>query len=640
MPKNRDDDRRQAYVYSGALALYRAALCALSLVFTMAVPATAAAAIAYVQGAYVTGTTTATATVKYGSAQNAGDLNVVVIAWVGSTPTVQSVTDSKGNAYAAASAATIDSGVGAQQIWYAKNIVSAAANSNTVTITFNTAVSDSDIRIVEYSGIDTVNASDGGVGASGTGTAQNSGSLTTTNANDLLVAGNFIAGTTTAVGSGFTQRLLTNYDEIVEDEVVTAIGSYSATATQNSSGYWLMQMAAFRAAGSGGDTTPPTAPGTPSLTVASSSQINLSWIASTDNVGVTGYRVERCSGASCTSFAQVGTATTNSYSDTGLTASTSYSYRVRATDAAGNLSSYSSTASATTSAAGSPTIGSFTPKTGPVGTVITVTGTNLSNATQAWVGSAHDAAVTNISSTSMQMTVPADAPVASDQLAIVTPGGTVWSGQNFTVTTSGDTTPPTAPGTPSLTVVSSTQINLSWAASTDNVGVTGYLIQSCQGASCSNFAQIASVGGTVTTYNNTGLTASSSYSYQVQATDAAGNLSSDSNIATAITSAAGDTQPPSIPTNLTATAGPMDTTLTWTASTDNVGVTGYFIERCEGVSCTSFAQIAAVAGTTTTYTDSGITADANYSYRVRATDAAGNLSGYSSTIGDTPLDCD
>ncbi len=90
-------------------------------------------------------------------------------------------------------------------------------------------------------------------------------------------------------------------------------------------------------------------------------------------------------------------------------------------------------------------------------------------------------AVTNISSTSMQMTVPADAPVASDQLAIVTPGGTVWSGQNFTVTTSGDTTPPTAPGTPSLTVVSSTQINLSWAASTDNVGVTGYLIQSCQG---------------------------------------------------------------------------------------------------------------------------------------------------------------
>ncbi len=69
--------------------------------------------------------------------------------------------------------------------------------------------------------------------------------------------------------------------------------------------------------------------------------------------------------------------TTNSYSDTGLTASTSYSYRVRATDAAGNLSSYSSTASATTSAAGSPTIGSFTPKTGPVGTVITVTGTQL-----------------------------------------------------------------------------------------------------------------------------------------------------------------------------------------------------------------------------------------------------------------------
>ena len=77
-------------------------------------------------------------------------------------------------------------------------------------------------------------------------------------------------------------------------------------------------------------------------------QINLTWTAATDNVGVTGYRVERCQGAGCATFAQVGTRAATTFSDTGLTASTSYSYRVRATDAAGNIGAYSNMASATT----------------------------------------------------------------------------------------------------------------------------------------------------------------------------------------------------------------------------------------------------------------------------------------------------
>ena len=99
----------------------------------------------------------------------------------------------------------------------------------------------------------------------------------------------------------------------------------------------------------GGDSTPPTAPGTPTATPASATQINLSWGAATDNVGVTGYRVERCQGASCTSFAQVATPSGTSWSNTGLIASTVYRYRVRAADAAGNLGPYSAVASATTS---------------------------------------------------------------------------------------------------------------------------------------------------------------------------------------------------------------------------------------------------------------------------------------------------
>src|SRR5438034_2379220 len=86
------------------------------------------------------------------------------------------------------------------------------------------------------------------------------------------------------------------------------------------------------------DTQPPTAPNGLGATASSSSRIDLAWTASTDNVGVTAYQIERCAGATCTSFAQIATATTTTYGDSGLAASTTYRYRVRATDAAGNLS--------------------------------------------------------------------------------------------------------------------------------------------------------------------------------------------------------------------------------------------------------------------------------------------------------------
>ena len=54
------------------------------------------------------------------------------------------------------------------------------------------------------------------------------------------------------------------------------------------------------------DTQPPSAPGTLTATAVGAGEINLSWGAATDNVGVTGYRIERCQGAGCTSFAQIG----------------------------------------------------------------------------------------------------------------------------------------------------------------------------------------------------------------------------------------------------------------------------------------------------------------------------------------------
>jgi type II secretory pathway pseudopilin PulG len=99
------------------------------------------------------------------------------------------------------------------------------------------------------------------------------------------------------------------------------------------------------------DTTAPTTPGTPVASAVTSSTLTLNWTASTDAVGVTGYRVERCLTSSCT-YAQVGTPASNSFNDSGLSANTGYTYRVRATDAAGNLSSYSGTVAVTTAASG------------------------------------------------------------------------------------------------------------------------------------------------------------------------------------------------------------------------------------------------------------------------------------------------
>ena len=102
------------------------------------------------------------------------------------------------------------------------------------------------------------------------------------------------------------------------------------------------------------DTTAPTTPGSAAATAASATQINLTWTASTDagGAGLAGYKIERCQSAGCTNFAEVATSTTTSYSSTGLTASTSYSFRVRAYDGSANNSSYSNTSTETTQAGG------------------------------------------------------------------------------------------------------------------------------------------------------------------------------------------------------------------------------------------------------------------------------------------------
>jgi len=113
-------------------------------------------------------------------------------------------------------------------------------------------------------------------------------------------------------------------------------------------------------------------------------------------------------------------------------------------------------------------------------------------------------------------------------------------------------------------------------------------------------------------------------SYTVRAKDAAGNVSAASAALSVRTKSAADTQAPTVPTNLTS---PSQTTtsinLTWTASTDNVGVTGYDIYR---------GTTLAGSSTTTSFSDTGLTADTLYSYTVRAKDAAGNVSAASAAL--------
>src|SRR5207248_2671515 len=178
--------------------------------------------------------------------------------------------------------------------------------------------------------------------------------------------------------------------------------------------------------------------------------------------------------------------------------------------------------------------------------------------------------------------------------------------------------PPTAPG--NLTAnAAGAQINLAWTASTDNSGVSGYQIERCQGAGCTNFTQIDTAAGTATSYQDTGLTPGTSYSYRLRATDAAGNHSPYSNTAAGTT--ATDTQPPSAPGALTATAvSSSEIDLRWGPATDDVGVAGYRVDRCQGVGCTNFSHRVQLTGPQTSFSDTGLASGTSYSYQVRALD--------------------
>lgn len=186
-----------------------------------------------------------------------------------------------------------------------------------------------------------------------------------------------------------------------------------------------------------------------------------------------------------------------------------------------------------------------------------------------------------------------------------------------------DTQAPTAPTNLASSAITQNSFTLSWTASTDNVAVTGYDVYK-------NGIKINAATITTTSYNVTGLLPSTTDSYYVRAKDAAGNVSVNSSTLNVTTSAA-EIIPPTDPTNLASSIiTKISFTLKWTASTDNVGVTGYDIYK-DGV------KINTTLNATTTYHVTGLTAATSYSMTVIAKDGAGNQSAASVPLLVTTL---
>jgi chitodextrinase len=303
------------------------------------------------------------------------------------------------------------------------------------------------------------------------------------------------------------------------------------------------------------DSQPPTAPTNLLANAVSGTQINLSWTASSDNVGVTNYLIERCQGAGCSNYTQIATSTTTSFQNPGLTANVTYSYRIRATDASSNQSPYSNTATATTPAADNQ------PPTAPSN--LTATANGAAEIDLAWTAATDNVSIAsyriercqgaNCTTFNQQATTNGTTLTYNDtnltpqtsysyRLLATDPSANQSPYSNTaTATTTPDTQPPTAPGTLGATAVSNSQIDLVWGPATDDTAVTGYRIDRCQGGGCTNFSHLVQLTGTQTTYSDTNLSAATSYTYQVRAMDAAGNLGPVSNSASAVTVAVAST---------------------------------------------------------------------------------------------------
>lgn len=399
--------------------------------------------------------------------------------------------------------------------------------------------------------------------------------------------------------------------------------SYRLRAVDGSANRSAWSSAFTMAVPAGQDTTPPTVPRSLQAQAVSDAEVRLSWSASVDNVGVARYEIRRgfWRGAA---FESTGT----SYSDTTVRTGAYYVYRVRAVDAAGNKSPWSDfvvvqvRSSKDTEAPSAPTQLRAQPDSA---TQVTLT----------WNASIDNVGVTryqvlregrmvaDVTATRwVDTSVQAGTSYVYHVRALDAANNASPLSENAQVRTPPlpDTEAPSAPGALSARAQGSSQIELRWDASTDNVGIDRYEIFRVGGKGV-----LASVNAT--TYVDKGLTPGTTYSYQVRAADAANNYSPLSASAQATTDRPQDSEPPSTPSNVKAAAAAdgSKVSIAWSASTDNVGVLEYSVRRDGRVIVANLRR--------TNWDDAeALQAGARYSYQVEAYDAAGNVSPRSAAV--------
>lgn len=184
-----------------------------------------------------------------------------------------------------------------------------------------------------------------------------------------------------------------------------------------------------------------------------------------------------------------------------------------------------------------------------------------------------------------------------------------------------DTEKPSTPANLTADTVDSSTIHVMWEHSTDNVKVAGYRI-------IQDGDVVKELPGNMRMTNITDLAAGTSYDYEVEAFDAAGNVSDRTDVVTGTTAGAPveDAEAPTAPTGFSAQAtGPRTVDVAWTASTDNVGIAHYLVVDGNGGETK-------VSGSATSATLTGLQPDTDYAMMVHAIDAAGNSSGSSEIV--------
>lgn len=366
------------------------------------------------------------------------------------------------------------------------------------------------------------------------------------------------------------------------------------------------------------DTTPPTVPTGLTGAAQNWSTVNLSWSASSDGAGpgLAGYKVYR-------NGTQIGTTSGTSYTDSGLTANTAYSYTVSAYDTVGSTSAQSSAALATTP--NTPTPGTPTGLTASAPSYSTVSlswsaasdtgGPGISGYT-VYRGGTQIGTTSGTSYTDSALT--ANTNYSYTVSAYDTAGHASAQSSAASVTTP-NTPAPSAPTGLIASAPNYATVNLSWSAAIDTggSGISGYKVYR-------NGTQIGTTSGT--TYADSGLSANTTYSYTVQDYDTAGHTSAQSS---AVSITTPNTPTPGTPTGLSGSAPTYSTVnLSWNAASDpdGPGISGYHVYR-------SGTQIGSTSGTS--YTDSSLNPKTTYSYTVSAYDTTGNNSAQSSAASVT-----